>query len=281
MARALTVLLSILAAANPLLCPVGATPVDTTNTAGQVILGDIDPPNFIDDTIHPLPYPHPDLDPDPETQTTSPPTWFESALLARRLLALSKTGSIASTFPPTHPLANHPITLPEYIADCEPTTSPGNPTLLALPISTTVRNAASGSNISLSLDWWAHVGSAPPVFPGFPPSEAGLPRVTLVGYLEKVDFGEEGTDEEDRVRECFLEKHPDARAWLPGRRGAPHESYWARLVVEGVYWVGGFGGLQQIGWVDLGVWRGVRREGGEGGIGGDGRGWGDVRLPGE
>lgn len=275
MARALTVLLSILAAANPLLSHVGATPVDTTSsTSGQVILGDIDPPKFRNDNTNTNTI---NL-PNPETDTTSPPTWFESTLLARRLLALSKTGSIASTFPTTHPLAGHPIALPEYIADCERNPSQGNPTLLALPVSTTVRNAAAGANVSLSLDWWAHVGSAPPVFPGFPPSEAGLPRVTLVGYLERMDFGEE--EEEDEVRECFLEAHPDARAWLPGKKGAPHESYWARLVVRGVYWVGGFGGLQQIGWVDLGAWRGVSKDG-NGGDGGDGRGWGDVRLPGE
>ncbi|PKY01971.1 hypothetical protein P168DRAFT_312237 [Aspergillus campestris IBT 28561] len=235
MAPALTVLLPILAALNPLLCLVGATPVD------------------IDDDTITLP------NTNPEIQTTTPPTWSESTRLARRLLALSKTGSIASTFPATHPLAGLPITLPEYIADCS-TDDDGNPTLLALPVSTTVRNAAAGSNLSLSLDWWSHVDSAPPVFPGFPRSEAGLPRVTLIGYLERLDFGM-GEEGEEEVRACFLEKHPDASAWIPGRKGAPHESYWARLVVEGVYWVGGLGGSAD--------WDG------------DGKGWGDVRLPGE
>ncbi|PLB38605.1 uncharacterized protein BDW47DRAFT_125145 [Aspergillus candidus] len=275
MAPALTVLLPILAAINPLLCSVGATPVDgRTSATGQVILGEVDTPNLtftVDDDTITLP------NTNTEIQTTSPPTWFESTLLARRLLALSKTGSISSTFPSSHPHAGLPITLPEYIADCSDDDD-GNPTVLALPVSTIVRNAAAGSNLSLSLDWWSHVGSAPPVFPGFPPSEAGLPRVTLIGYLERLELRTE--EEEDGVRGCFLEKHPDARAWVPGKKGAPHESYWARLVVEGVYWVGGFGGLQQIGWVDLGGWRGVRKDG-NGSGNGDGRGWGDVRLPGE
>ena len=67
---------------------------------------------------------------------------------------------------------------------------------------------------------------------------------------------------------CFLEKHPDAEAWTPGNK--IHESYWARLVVEEVYWIGGFGDRAYIGWIGEGVWRNITMEEVEA-----------VRLPGE
>jgi len=88
------------------------------------------------------------------------PTRYESTVLGRRLLALSSTGTLATVFPsntssyPRLPsgLENIPIGLPDYIASCEEPS--GNPTLLALTISTSTRNAVSGSNVSLSLSWW-------------------------------------------------------------------------------------------------------------------------------
>ncbi|PYH79816.1 hypothetical protein BO82DRAFT_339468 [Aspergillus uvarum CBS 121591] len=274
--------------------------------------------------IYPSPTPdspflsHPDSD---EEEISKAPSWFESTLLARRLLALSPTGTASTIFPsplPKHTrayahipdnVAGHSISLIEYLSDCEHALSPtasspqdegkgghGNPIFLALNIATTFRNTAHGSNLSLSLSWWDHVNRTEPVFPGFPLSPAGLPRVTLLGYVEGIDFsdyttsgkgeGEEAEKEaeevEARLTECYLRAHPDAKAWLPHRKGAPHESFWARLVVEQVYWVGGFGGLQQIGWANLSEWRGVGRWGSAGDLGdGSGRGWEGVRLPGE
>ncbi|PYI28191.1 hypothetical protein BP00DRAFT_272898, partial [Aspergillus indologenus CBS 114.80] len=263
----------------------------------------------------PAPYPlHPSPSPDApflspshpasaDEETSQAPSWFESTLLARRLLALSPTGTASTIFPsplPEHSrayahspasVAGHSISLTEYVSDCEHALFPsaasapappgggghGNPIFLALPIATTFRNTAHGSNLSLSLSWWDHVHRTAPVWPGFPPSPAGLPRVTLLGYVEGIDFaayttsggggggsgtgdGEEAEKEaaevEARLTACYLRAHPDAKAWLPHRKGAPHQSFWARLVVEQVYWVGGFGGLQQIGWANLSEWRG-------------------------
>ncbi|GKZ24358.1 hypothetical protein AbraIFM66951_011139 [Aspergillus brasiliensis] len=237
-----------------------------------------------------------------DTQT-SPPSWFTSTLLARRLLALSRTGTASTIFPSPLPpnshtppsLAGHSTSQTEYLADCDPylpsssslksdsEEQQGNPTFLALHVATTFRNTAAGSNISLSLDWWDHINDTSPVWPGFPLSEAGLPRVTLFGYVEPFETPVSETVD-SALRKCFLEKHPDAEAWLPGREGSPHSSFWARLRVEQVYWIGGFGGLQRIGWLNVSEWRGITKEGGggNGGFGdGSGRGWGDVRLPGE
>lgn len=85
---------------------------------------------------------------------------------------------------------------------------------------------------------------------------------------------------EEALEKCFLAAHPDAEAWLPNKKGSPHASFWARMVVNRVYWIGGFGDVQHIGWMNVTEWRGIRREKSLPGIG-DGRGWEDVRLPGE
>lgn len=227
-------------------------------------------------------------------ETMRAPSWFTSTLMARRLLALSTTGTVSTIFPDPLPGNSHApasvaglsISLPEYIADCDEylpadisNGGDGNPTLLALRVSTTFRNIAAGSNISLAIDWWDHLNQTQPVVPGFPLSEAGLPRVTLLGHVEPFDTPVRG-DTEAALEECFLRAHPDAKAWLPGKPGAPHSSYWAKMVVEQVYWIGGFGGLQQIGWMNVTEWKGIRRVGSRPGVG-DGRGWEDVRLPGE
>lgn len=73
---------------------------------------------------------------------------------------------------------------------------------------------------------------------------------------------------EKGIKECFIGVHRDARWWTPGNR--IHESRWVRLVVEQVYWIGGFGDRAYIGWIPVEEWRGVERSEWEGG-----------RLPGE
>lgn len=60
------------------------------------------------------------------------------------------------------------------------------------------------------------------------------------------------------MEKCFLDRHEDAEAWLPGNE--IHESWWGRLVVREVYWIGGFGDRAFIGWIPEEVWRGVTGE---------------------
>ncbi|KAJ5249234.1 hypothetical protein N7468_000685 [Penicillium chermesinum] len=213
------------------------------------------------------------------------PSWFTSTLLARRLLALSSSGVVSTTFPDPVPSSAHapssvaglPIGLREYTADCNSflpehlsNDDNGDPTILALRVATTFKNINAGSNLSLELDWWDHIDQAGPVYPGLPRSPAALPRVTLFGYLEALP---PLTDEAaTRLEQCFLQAHPDAKVWLPGASGSPHSSFWARLIVTHAYWIGGFGDVQQIGWMNVTEWKGIRRESSMDGVG-DGRGW--------
>ncbi|KAB8227861.1 uncharacterized protein BDW43DRAFT_235542 [Aspergillus alliaceus] len=271
-----------------------AVPLSTAADAspGQTVLGDLNslpstPENNVDrNNIITA------TENDPEAETA--PSWFTSTLMARRLLALSTTGVASTIFSDSFAenshtpaaVAGQSISLKEYISDCDEALPPtsgnggdGNPTFLALHVATTFRNTAAGSNISVSIDWWDHLNETEPLFPGFPLSPAGLPRVTLFGYIEPFSTPMP-EDTEAALRTCYLKAHPDAQVWLPGRRNSPHASFWARMVVTQVYWIGGFGGFQQIGWMNVTEWKGIRRGESLPGIG-DGRGWQDVRLPGE
>jgi len=245
------------------------------------------------------------------------PTSYESAVLARRILALTPLGTLATVFPATSSrasdadadaaerrppgLAGVPISLMDYIADCE---GAGNPTILAIQIATSFQNVRAGSNISLSLRWTPpykpdrRIETVSPLFsvssvlrrlglsrplpralaPDVVPySAANLPRFSLLGYLERIELPDaaEGTGQPDlaerpdaRIASCFVAQHPDARYWLPGNR--IHASEWVRLVVTDVYWIGGFGDRAYIGWIPVEEWRNVTREE-----------WEEARLPGE
>jgi len=213
--------------------------------------------------------------PDTSTTTNYPlhiPSIHDSAILARRILSLTTIGTLSTIFPstsssdnattlenrPPH-LGGMPIGLMDYIADCEQT---GNPTLLALSIATSFKNVAAGSNISLSLNW---IPPTPPSSSPFLNGPAAQPRFSLLGYLEDIEPDVIGAVE---LASCFTKDHPDARAWLPGNR--IHESRWTRLVVEEIYWVGGFGDRAYIGWIPRESWANVTIEE-----------VGSVRLPGE
>lgn len=222
------------------------------------------------------------------------PSWPTTHLLARRLLALSTTGVLSTVYPEgSHPssLAGTPVGLPDYFADCTSTDADdevasllgaGNPLILALNLGTTFKNTKAGSNISLSVDWWDRFdalsgGSGSGSDGGdLDTSPASLPRLALMGSLEKLPLAEMSESTREAVEKCFLAAHPDAKYWLPGRPGAAHSGYWARLAVDKALWIGGFGDRARIGWLDTRVWRSIKKSGGEGE-----EGWGDVRLPGE
>ncbi|KAF1347861.1 pyridoxamine 5'-phosphate oxidase-domain-containing protein [Delphinella strobiligena] len=184
------------------------------------------------------------------------PTVHESAVQARRILRLENIGTLSTVFPSdsSHPahtnemntrenrpegLGGTPIGLMDYYADCE--TSTGNPTILAIGIATSFKNVAAGSNITLSLRYHPQDGRWH--------SAAALPRYSLIGHLEDITESEAS---KAGLATCFVKSHPDAVAWLPGNR--IHESHWVRLVVDDVYWIGGFGDRAYIGWIPLGEW---------------------------
>lgn len=180
------------------------------------------------------------------------PTVHESAVQARRILRLESIGTLSTVFPTTHAteqrpsdVGGAPIGLMDYFGDCEPET--GNPTILAITIATSFKNVDAGSNITLSLRWhpqdtqWR--------------SPASLPRFSLVGRLEDIDAD---AVKKAGIAACYVGYHKDAAWWLPGNR--IHESKWVRLVVEEVYWIGGFGDRAYIGWIPLEEWQGVTPE---------------------
>lgn len=142
---------------------------------------------------------------------------------------------------PKH-LSGIPIGLMDYYADCEPES--GNPTILAVSIATAFKNVEAGSNVSMSLRW------QPPNVKW--PSVASLPRVSLLGHLERIP---EAVVQKSQIKECFVDIHHDARWWIPGSE--IHDSYWARLIVDQIYWVGGFGDRAYIGWIPADLWRSV------------------------
>jgi hypothetical protein len=237
-----------------------------------------------------LPHPHPAYihqNPSPISESWSRiPTSYESAVLGRRILALTKLGTLATVFPPDandrqQGLGGMPHGLPEYITDCEDDDT-GNPTLLAITIATSFRNAAAGSNVSLAVQWapryppvkrlWPVPKSAADHVPDpMPYSAANLPRFSLLGHVLPIPGGDDRSTPGStgtRLAECFVDRHPDARYWLPG--GRVHESHFVRLVVEKVYWVGGFGDRAYIGWIPVDEWRSVTRDE-----------WESVTLPGE
>ena len=80
-----------------------------------------------------------------------------------------------------------------------------------------------------------------------------MPRVSLIGYIEPIP---EEEVKELGVAQCFFSRHEEAEAWRPG--GGVHESWWGRLVVRNVYWIGGFGDRAFIGWIPEETWEGVR-----------------------
>nr|POE59154.1 hypothetical protein CFP56_24424 [Quercus suber] len=226
------------------------------------------------------------------------PSVHESAVMARRILHLSTLGTLVTTFPDAEShsvqsavngdddgdanalemrppeVAGQPIGLMEYYADCEAT---GDPTLLAISIATPFRNYAAGSNISLHVRWWPErrktytsLFTPPSLWAGVddiptPHTPAALPRFSLHGTLEPIGAEELVTG---LVPACFLKMHPDSALWQPGND--VHTSQYMRLVVEQVYWFGGFGDRARIGWLPIEEWRNVTMEE-----------VADIRLPGE
>ena len=187
------------------------------------------------------------------------PSVHESAIQARRILQLSNIATLSSVFPSASTLERRPgdvdhapIGLMEYYALCGPRTY--DPTILGVTIATTMKNAAAGSNVTLSLRY--HLPQ------DLPPSDdpwaylpANLPRFSLVGYIERL--GQEEV-EQYKIRDCFINTHWEASIWEPGTD--IHESWWGRLRVQEVYFFGGFGDRARIGWIPIEEWQGITQD---------------------
>jgi hypothetical protein len=199
------------------------------------------------------------------------PTVHEETVKARRIMHLSTIGNLVTSFPldstsnedvgilenRPQEVEGAPIGLMEYYADCEPDT--GNPTVLAINIATPYKNYDAGSNISLAIRWWPktvnhYLASQDPDIPT-PHTPAALPRFSLHGRLEPISTEDLA---KHLIPACFLKAHPDSVLWQPGND--IHTSQYMRLVVEHVYWFGGFGDRARIGWLPIEEWKNVTVE---------------------
>lgn len=85
----------------------------------------------------------------------------------------------------------------------------GSLTLLFLPISRHSRNIQRSSNHYASISISSEVPAA------------SHPRVSLMGNVT-VYRDQDSIPNVAQLRRCYLEKHPDARWWLPGDDGGAH-----------------------------------------------------------
>ncbi|OZJ02036.1 hypothetical protein BZG36_05078 [Bifiguratus adelaidae] len=75
-------------------------------------------------------------------------------------------------------------------------------------------------------------------------------RMTMFGTLRQVD-----DQQFDTVKECFLTKHPDAKLWAPRGDSTFHDFHFYTFSVEKIYYIGGFGGLHYLGFLDMKTYR--------------------------
>ncbi|KAF8639524.1 hypothetical protein AX17_001429 [Amanita inopinata Kibby_2008] len=165
-------------------------------------------------------------------------TIYEAAAIARRLVdhSANSVGTMGTVFPSDHPtLPDQPFTLQEYYASCHRN---GSLTLLFLPISRQSQNILHSPNHAASLSIMSEIPAAKNA------------RVSLMGnvtiFKDTVDIPDLPS-----IRRCYLEKHPDAKWWLPDDDRAAHKSYWARFDPQTIYFVGGFGDEHYIGFIPL------------------------------
>ncbi|BEJ14015.1 hypothetical protein CspHIS471_0311890 [Cutaneotrichosporon sp. HIS471] len=159
-------------------------------------------------------------------------TEAEATANAAHLATHVTVGTMASVFP-SGSNAGHPFALMETHAPCHPG---GALSFISMPISLMQRNIkATGGKASYAL--------ATPLQPARH-NEYALPRVSFIGNLTVLDDVDES--EHERLRDCFVSYHPDAKWWIPEDSHGAHTSRWARLDVDTIYYVGGFG---NVGWI--------------------------------
>ncbi|KAG5366481.1 hypothetical protein CJU89_0910 [Yarrowia sp. B02] len=177
---------------------------------------------------------------------TAPPSAEEAARVARTLVHRESLTTLVTVNGDGTPEG-----YVEYYADCG---HDGSPVMLNVHIGTGFRNIAAGSDATLSVRVGDHpvTESTNPWYPGgIVKSAAGSPRVSLRGHF--VDLS---ADEAQAVEACFLDRHPDAKWWLPGNK--VHSSHWVKFEVASLHMVGGFGDRAFIGEIDGDLYRSAK-----------------------
>ncbi|CAJ0754897.1 18240_t:CDS:10 [Entrophospora sp. SA101] len=147
----------------------------------------------------------------------------DAARIARNLVNETGYGTLVTIMSENEDhMKGYPIGLLEYLSDDCPST--GDPLLLLSHVQLNVRNAFDdGLRASLSI---RKLSSKKSFFP------FAEPRLNLFGKITRVN-----ESEENDVKNCYLEKHPKARYWLPGK---VHSFHFYRFKVQDIYFIGGF-----------------------------------------
>ncbi|WWC96528.1 hypothetical protein V866_003396 [Kwoniella sp. B9012] len=161
-------------------------------------------------------------------------TLVEAAHNARVLVKDVKTGTLASVFPDATDLAGRPFAMMEYHAPCY---SNGSLTLILMPISRSAQNIFQNPGHHV-----AYTVSMPTEGVRSPMSRG---RVALMGNV--TTLRDISSSQSEELAKCYTAYHPDSKYWLPGDNNSPHTSYWARLDIDRIYYVGGFGDIHYIG----------------------------------
>ncbi|KAK6907769.1 hypothetical protein L486_05690 [Kwoniella mangroviensis CBS 10435] len=161
-------------------------------------------------------------------------TLEEAAHNARVLVKDVKTGTLASVFPNMTDLAGRPFAMMEYHAPCY---SNGSLTLILMPISRSTQNIFQNPGHHA-----AYTVSMPTEGVRSPMSRG---RVALMGNV--TTLRDISSSQSEELAQCYTIYHPDSKYWLPGNDNSPHTSYWARLDIDRIYYVGGFGDIHYIG----------------------------------
>ncbi|KAG0311522.1 hypothetical protein BGZ99_010111 [Dissophora globulifera] len=162
-------------------------------------------------------------------------THDQAARLARNLVKNTGIGTFMSVMNADRNdgiLEGYPFGSMDYYADdCE---SPGTPLMLLSDLQVNVRNAKTDNRVSLAIRR----------LPGRNENTSPMaePRVTLLGHLVPV-----AKDKYANAEACFLAQHPNV-GWLPG--SGFHDFKWYHLEIKDIYYIGGFGGIHYIGWID-------------------------------
>ncbi|KAK9433655.1 pyridoxamine 5'-phosphate oxidase-domain-containing protein [Lipomyces doorenjongii] len=169
------------------------------------------------------------------------PTVDEAAAQVRKLVSKESLADLNTVFQDGE-LAGSAIGLLEYYADCD---TDGSLTLLMVEVGHTFKNWKAGSPVSLSIRYTTPFGHSL--------SPASEPRASLKGSLSFIP--EDDMEAIKHAERCFLVRHPDAKAWLPGNK--VHKTAFMKFDVESVYWLGGFGNVAYIGDIPLGLYKNV------------------------
>ncbi|KAF9111443.1 hypothetical protein BGX27_004923 [Mortierella sp. AM989] len=167
-------------------------------------------------------------------------THEDAAGLARNLVKYTGIGTFMSVMDERRKdgsLNGYPFgSMDYYVDDCD---APGMPLMLLSHLQVNVQNARTSNRVSLAIRKLPTQGER-----GNPMAD---PRVTLLGRLVPLD-----EEKHARAEECFVRQHPDAKWWLP--RSGFHDFKWYNLEIKEIYYIGGFGGIHYIGWIDVGTY---------------------------